>query len=148
MNKTPNDEQLLDRDNIEGQWERAPVDQQWWSVQSLPFPPPPIKAADLLIPISSAEELIKEHQDFGIPLDNFWMRSVVSPSWESAYFFKWCGPVPAIVLTIFGNHHLARVECLGRGDQPMPNRSEIVANVIQAFAAAGFEVREAWSKEN
>jgi hypothetical protein len=142
------DEQLLDGDRTEGEWERAPVDEQWWSIQALPFPAPPIKGTGLLIPISSVEDLIKEHQDFGVPLDNFWMRSVLSPSWESAYFFKWCGRPPGIVLTIFGDYRLTRVGCLGRGDQPSPNRTEIVASVIRAFAAAEFDVREARSNEN
>src|SRR3974390_1813417 len=128
------DEQLLHGDN-DGEWERSSVDRQWWSKQSLAFPSSPIKRTNLLFPLSSMDDLINEHQQFGITLDNFWMRSVLSPSWETAYFFKWHGRgVPGIVLTVFGNRSLGCVHCLGRGAQPLQNRAQIVATVLQAFA--------------
>jgi hypothetical protein len=121
------------------------VDQQWWRALSLPFPRPPVRGSGLLVPVSSLDDVVNEHREMGIPLDNFWVRAVVSPIWGTAYFFRWCGDIPTLVLTIFGAKQLNHVECLTRGDSqvPMPHRSAILANVIQTFAAAGFEVARA-----
>ena len=53
--------------------------------------------------------------------------------------------MPALVLTVFGDHELTHVECLAKGDRPvpMPHRSQILASVIRAFAEADFEVKRA-----
>jgi hypothetical protein len=129
----------------EGPWERAPVDQEWWRAQSLPFPALPTAGSDCLIPLSSFNHLVDEHRAMGIPLDNFWVRSVLSPAWKTACFFKWCGEIPALVLAVFGGNELTHVECLAQGDEqvPAPHRAQILENVIRAFAAAGFEVKKA-----
>lgn len=126
-------------------WERAAADQEWWRAQSIPFPAPPIKGTDFLVPLSSFDDLVNVHREMGIPLDNFWVRSVLSPTWRTAYFFKWHGQVPALVNAVFGDHELTRVECLAQGDKPvpMPHRSQILASVLRAFAAADFEVTKA-----
>jgi hypothetical protein len=141
------DEQRLHSDNgINEPWGRAAVDQEWWRAQSLSFPAPPIKGTDFLVPISSFEELVNEHKEMGIPLDNFWVRSVLSPTWRTAYFFKWCGQTPALVLTVFTRlRELTHVECLAQGDKPVPmaHRSELLTSVLSAFAAADFEVKRA-----
>lgn len=142
------DEQRLHGDiHSDETWERATVDQEWWRAQSLPFPAPPIKGTDFLVPVASFEDLVNEHQEMGIPLDNFWVRSVLSPSWRTAYFFKWSGEVSALVLTVFDKTHgeLTHVESLAQGDRPvpMPHRSQILASVVRAFAAADFEVKRA-----
>ena len=81
----------------------------------------------------------------GIPLDNFWLRAVLSPTWGTTYFFRWRGEMPALVLATFGANQLNHVECLTHGDGqvPMPHRSGILTSVIDAFAEAGFEISKA-----
>jgi hypothetical protein len=128
-------------------WERAPFDGPWWRARSLPFPAQPIQGTEFLIPVSSFEHVVTAHQELNIPLDNFWLRSLLSPSWRTCYFFKWSGEISALVLTIFDRTHreLSHVECLAQGDKPvpMPHRSTILQAVIQAFVAAGFDVAKA-----
>jgi hypothetical protein len=142
------DARELHGSRTDGPWERAPADVQWWRAQSLPFPRPPIKGSSLLVPVSSLDDVVDAHREMGIPLDNFWLRAVLSPTWGSAYFFRWCGEVPALVLATFGAIQLNHVECLTRGDGqvPMPHRSCILASVIDAFAEAGFEVSRTQAK--
>jgi hypothetical protein len=140
------DEQRLHGDiHSDETWERATADQEWWRAQSLSFPAPPIKGTGFLVPVSSFDDLLNVHQEMGIPLDNFWVRSVLSPTWGTAYFFKWHGQVPALVNAVFGDHELKHVDCLAKGDRPvpMPHRFQILASVIRAFAEADFEVKRA-----
>jgi hypothetical protein len=140
------DEQRLHGDiHSDETWERATPDQKWWDAQFIPFPAPPIKGTDFLVPVSSFDDLLNVHQEMGIPLDNFWVRSVLSPTWGTAYFFKWNGHISALVLAVFGGNKLIHVECLAQGDTrvPIPQRSQILASVVRAFAAADFEVERA-----
>ena len=132
----------------EGPWERARIDEAWWRALSLPLPPPPIKGIGLLFPLSSFDDLVNTHREMSIPLDNYWMRSVLSPTWATNYFFKWFGAPQALVLAVFGFKNLTVVECLARGDKPvpLPYRAQILANVIQAFSEVGFEVKKAERK--
>lgn len=145
-NNAITDEQRLHGDpGSDEPWERAMVDQEWWRAQSFPFPAPPITGTDFLVPVSSFEELLNEHQEMDIPLENYWMRSVLAPTWRTCYFFKWYGQISALVLAVFGCNELTHVECLAQGDRPvpMPHRSQILASVVDAFAAADFEVKTA-----
>jgi hypothetical protein len=103
------DSRELHGQRTEGPWERASVDEQFWRALALPFPPPPIKGTSFLIPISSFDDLVNAHQEMRIPLDNFWMRSVLSPTWGTAYFFKWSGEVRALVLAVSRSNDLTRV---------------------------------------
>lgn len=139
------DDPRLYGNSTKGPWELAEVDSEWWRALSLPFPAPPIKEADFLVPLSSFKDLVEAHQEMGIALQNFWMRSVLSPTWQTAYFFKWYGQISALVLTVFGGNKLDCVECLAQGDRPVPapHRTQILVNVIRAFAAAGFDVEKA-----
>jgi len=95
MNSTliDDDERRLHGGRQDAAWERAPVDQEWWRAQRLPFPKPPIKGTDFLIPVSSLDEVVNAHQEFGVPLENFWMRAVLSPTWGIACFFRWRGEI-------------------------------------------------------
>ena len=139
------DDPRLSGNKSDGPWERGAVDREWWRSLSLSFPAPPIKETDFLVPVSSLEDLVNEHEEMGIPLDNFWVRQVLSPRWGTAYFFKWHGQVPALVLAVFGDGEFKHVECLAKGDRPvpMPQRSQILTSAIRAFAAVGFDVQRA-----
>ena len=112
-----------------------------WLLRALsrPLPAPPIKGTDLLIPIVSAEDLLREHQDMGIPFDNFWLLSVLK---NTAYFFRWREEICATVLAVICERSLTHFQSLTRGDCPVaePHKSKIMANVIQNFADAGYEI--------
>jgi hypothetical protein len=137
------DEQRLHGDiHSDETLERVTADQEWWRAQSIPFPAPPIKGTDFLVPLSSFDDLLSFHQEMGIPLEKFW---AVETACEIAYFFKWNGHISALVLAVFGGNELIHVECLAQGDRPvpMPQRSQILTSVVRAFAAADFEVESA-----
>jgi hypothetical protein len=117
------------------------VDKLWlaWAL-SKPFPALPVKGTDLLTPITSAEDLLREHKEMEMVLDNFWMLSVVG--WNTAYFFRWSGEISALVLVIFGRSRLTHIECLTRGGSPVPTpqRSTILSSVVQSFEDRGYSI--------
>jgi hypothetical protein len=117
------------------------VDKLWLArALSKSFPVPPIQGTDLLIPIASAEDLLREHKEMEIVFDNCWMSGVIS--WNTAYFFRWSGEIPAVVLVIFERNRLTHIECLTRGGSPVPTpqRSTILSSVVQSFEDEGYSI--------
>jgi hypothetical protein len=94
----------------------------------------------LLIPITSAIDLLDAHQEIGIPFDKFWMFQVLS---ERPIFSKWRGEVVAMVLAVCGGRSLAHIKCLTGKARPvrMPHKSKVLASGIQAFADAGYVIK-------
>ena len=117
------------------------VDKLWLArALSKSFPVPPIQGTDLLIPVASAEDLLREHKEMEIVLDNFWMLSVTN--WKTAYFFRWRGEISALVFVIFGRNRLTHIECVTRGGSPVPTpqRSTILSSVVQSFEDEGYGI--------
>jgi hypothetical protein len=117
------------------------VDKLWLArALSKPFPVPPILSTDLLIPITSAEDVWRAHEEMEVVFDKFWMLSVVS--WKAAYFFRWSGEISALVLVTFGRNRLTHIECLTRGGSPVPTpqRSTILSSVVQSFEDEGYSI--------
>jgi hypothetical protein len=101
------------------------------------FPPPPVKASELLVPITTWPEIFREAEVTGIIFDEFWYNSVED---GVAYFFRWLGEPRSTVLVVWNDKMPTHIECRKRGALPTAaDESErIIAEVTLLFRNAGF----------
>jgi len=101
------------------------------------FPPPPVKASELLLPITTWSEMFCETQITGVEFGKFWYKSVEA---GVAYFFRWLGEPRSTVLIVWDDKIPTHVECRkGGGLLASADESEpIIAEVTQLFLNAGF----------
>ncbi len=101
------------------------------------FPPPPIAASELLVPIVSWPEMFREATITGVEFDLFWYDSVEE---GVAYFFSWLGEPRSTVLVVWADDAPTHIECrkwkdiLGAPMECVP----IITEVTQMFRSAGF----------
>ena len=101
------------------------------------FPPSPVAASELLVPITSWPEMFRETAVTGVEFDLFWYDSVEK---GVAYFFSWRGEPRATVLVVWSDSGPTHIECRKVGDT-VTSESEsmsIIAEVTQLFRSAGF----------
>ena len=100
------------------------------------FPPPPVAASELLVPITSWPEMFQETEITKVEFDLFWYESVNE---GVAYFFRWLGEPRAAVLVVYTDEGPTHIECRKTGDELLsPAESEpIVAVITQLFRNAG-----------
>jgi len=101
------------------------------------FPPPPVEASELLLPITTWPEIYREAAVTGIIFDEFWYDSVED---GVAYFFRWLGEPRATVLVVWNKESPTHIECRKIGDLPTSaaESERIIADVTQLFRNAGF----------
>lgn len=101
------------------------------------FPPPPVKASDLLVPITTWPEIFHEAKVTGIIFDEFWYDSVQD---GVAYFFRWLGEPRSTVLVVWDVESPTHIECRKNGDLPASAvvSEGIITEVTQLFRNAGF----------
>ncbi|MCG6535637.1 MAG: hypothetical protein L7F78_13305 [Syntrophales bacterium LBB04] len=101
------------------------------------FPPSPVEATELLVPITTWPEIFREAKVTGIIFDEFWYDSVED---GVAYFFLWLGELRSTVLVVWDEEKPTHIECRKSGDLPTsPDESErILAEVTHLFRNAGF----------
>ena len=100
------------------------------------FPPSPVAASELLVPITSWPEMIRETAVTGAEFDLFWYDSVEE---RVAYFFSWRGEPRATVLVVWDDGGPTHIECRKVGDT-VTSESEsipIIAEVTHMFRSAG-----------
>lgn len=101
------------------------------------FPPPPVAASELLVPITSWPEMIRETAATGVEFDLFWYDSIEE---RVAYFFSWRGEPRATVLVVWDDGGPTHIECRKVGDtvtSEMESRP-IIAEVTHMFRSAGY----------
>ena len=101
------------------------------------FPPAPVAASEVLVPITSWAEMFREKEITGVDFDLFWYDSVEE---GSAYFFSWMGEPRSTVLVVWNEDGPTHIECRKVGDL-LASATEslpIVAAVTQQFRSAGF----------
>ncbi len=101
------------------------------------FPPPPIAASELLVPITSWPEMFREATITGVEFDLFWYDSVKD---GVAYFFSWLGEPRSTVLVVWTDDAPTHIECRKWKDilaTPM-ECVPIITEVTQMFRSAGF----------
>lgn len=101
------------------------------------FPPAPVAATELLIPITSWPEMHREAAVTGVEFDLFWYDSVEE---GVAYFFSWMGEPRSTVLVVWNDEGPTHIECRKVGDlQASSTESQpIIAAVTHLFRSAGF----------
>jgi hypothetical protein len=101
------------------------------------FPPPPVEASELLVPITTWPDIFRETEVTGIKFDEFWYDCVED---GVAYFFRWLGEPPSTVLVVWNNKRPTHIECRKNGDLlASANETErIIAEVTHLFRTAGF----------
>jgi hypothetical protein len=101
------------------------------------FPPSPVAASELLVPISSWPEMVRETAITGVEFDLFWYDSVEE---GVAYFFSWLGEPRSTVLVVWNDKEPTHIECRKVGDLVASNTETlpIVAAVTYMFRSAGF----------
>jgi hypothetical protein len=101
------------------------------------FPPPPVKASELLVPITTWQEIFREAEITGIKFDDFWYDSVED---GVAYFFRWFGEPRSTVLVVWNDERPTHIECRKCGDLPTSaeESERIIAEVVLLFRKAGF----------
>lgn len=105
--------------------------------EEVAFPPSPILASDLLTPIISWSEMLRETEITGVEFDLFWYESVEE---GAAYFFRWLGNPRSTVLVVWEDDGPTHIEARSVGDQLVsPAESEpIVAEIMRLFYEAGY----------
>jgi hypothetical protein len=101
------------------------------------FPPPPVAASELLVPITSWPQMFRETATLGVEFDLFWYDSVEE---GVAYFFSWLGEPRSTVLVVWSDEGPTHIECRKVNDL-LATPSEclpIIAEVTQMFRRAGF----------
>jgi hypothetical protein len=101
------------------------------------FPPPPVAASGLLVPITSWPELVREAAITGVKFDLFWYDRVEE---EVAYFFSWLGEPRCTVLVVWNDEWPAHIEGRKANDllATPTEHLPIIAEVTQMFRGAGF----------
>ena len=101
------------------------------------FPPPPVKASEFLLPITTWSEMFHETQVTGVEFDQFWYDSVED---GRAYFFRWLGESRSTVLAVWDDERPTYIECRRRGDllASADEAERIIAEVTLLFRNAGF----------
>ena len=101
------------------------------------FPPPPVEASELLVPITTWAEMFRETEFTGVKIDEFWYNCVED---GVAYFFSWRGEPRSTVLVIWDNERPTHIECRKSGEllASADESERIIAEVTQLFRNAGF----------
>ena len=101
------------------------------------FPSPPVKASELLVPITSWIDMFHETKSTGVEFDQFWHDSIED---GVAYFFRWLGDPRSTVLAIWDGEKPMHIECRMNGDLLVSDAESerIIAEVTQIFRNAGF----------
>lgn len=101
------------------------------------FPPAPIAATDLLVPITSWPEMHRETAATGVEFDLFWYDSVNE---GVAYFFSWMGEPRSTVLVVWNDKEPTHIECRKVGDLPASSAESqpVIAAVTKLFRDAGY----------
>jgi hypothetical protein len=101
------------------------------------FPPPPVKASEFLLPITTWSEMFRETQFTGVEFDEFWYDSVED---GRAYFFRWLGESRSTVLVVWDAERPTHIECRKSGDllASADEAERIIAEVTLLFRNAGF----------
>lgn len=101
------------------------------------FPPPPVKASELLVPITTWSEMFRETEFTGIDFNEFWYDSVED---GMAYFFRWLGEPRSTVLVVWNYESPTHIECRKSVDllASADEAERIIAEVTQLFRNAGF----------
>jgi hypothetical protein len=101
------------------------------------FPPPPVEASNLLVPITTWSEMFRETELTGVEFDKFWYDSVED---GRAYFFRWLGEPRSTVLAVWNDERPTHIECRKNGDllASADESERIIAEVTQLFRNAGF----------
>lgn len=101
------------------------------------FPPPPIPASALLVPITSWPEMFREETTTRVEFDAFWHECVED---RVAYFFSWLGEPRSTVLVVWDDEGLTHVECRKIGDLVLSTTESmpIIAELGRALRNAGF----------
>ena len=101
------------------------------------FPPPPIAASGLLVPIRTWLEMVRETEITKVEFDAFWFESVKD---RVAYFFRWLGEPRSTILVVWNDDGPTHIECRKVGDllateaESMP----MIAEIAHMFRSAGF----------
>jgi hypothetical protein len=106
------------------------------------FPPPPVVAGPLLVPITSWADMHQETAITGVQFDLFWFDRVEE---GVAYFFSWSEEPRSTVLVVWDDRGTTHIECRKAGDLLATSTEclPIVAEVTQAFRNAGFWAEKA-----
>lgn len=101
------------------------------------LPPSPVAASELLAPITSWSDMVREAAITGVEFDLFWYESVEE---GAAYFFRWLGQPRSTVLVVWEKDGPTHIECRKAGDQLLdPAESEpINAEIMRLFYEAGY----------
>lgn len=101
------------------------------------FPPPPVEASELLVPITTWTEIFREAEITGIIFDEFWFDSIEA---GVAYFFCWLGEPRSTVLVVWNVEIPTHIECRKCGDLPASaeESERIIAEVVLLYRKAGF----------
>ena len=101
------------------------------------FPPSPVSARELLVPIASWPEMHQESKSTKVEFDLFWYDSVRD---GVAYFFRWLGEPRCTVLVVWDDDGPTHIECRTIGDRLVAEQNclPIIAEITQAFRDAGF----------
>jgi hypothetical protein len=101
------------------------------------FPPPPVEARELLVPITTWAEMFRETKLTGVDFDEFWYDSVED---GTAYFFRWMGEPRSTVLVVWDKKKPTHIECRKSGDllASADETERIIAEVTLLFRNAGF----------
>jgi len=104
------------------------------------FPPSPVVASELLVPITSWAAMFRETELTGVEFDEFWYGSVED---GVAYFFGWVGEPRSTVLVVWNDDEPTHIECRKSGDLLVTGAElePILTEVTKLFRSAGF-----WSK--
>ena len=106
------------------------------SKEETAFPPSPVAASELLVPITSWPEMYQETAVTQVEFDLFWYDSVQA---RVAYFFSWRGEPRATVLVVWGDGGPTHIECRKVGDTVTSEAESIaiIAEVTHVFRSAG-----------
>jgi hypothetical protein len=106
------------------------------------FPPPPIPASGLLVPIESWPEMVQEQKVTGVEFELFWYQCVAD---GVAYFFRWLGEPRSTVLVVWNSAGPTHIECRTAGDclVSTDQAKPISTGVIRLFQDVGQRSSEA-----
>jgi len=104
------------------------------------FPPAPVAASEVLVPITSWVEMFREKEITRVEFDLFWLENVEA---GAAYFFSWMADPRSTVLVVWDDEGPTHIECRKVGDL-LTSETEslpIISAVTQSFRSAGFGSR-------